>query len=148
VFRMEQEYDQIVTNLFKKGEVDAQCLDNIKDRSLFAKCLGNKKPSVKLWNKFFADLHKLKKKEIVTEVCKLLSSEKTCIKEDPEKENKTWIQVYNKVVLHYLTILTTSNDPKVIEEYSKLLMSTLSKSDRLDVLDSSLFVGTSSTKDR
>jgi len=82
----------------------------------------------------------LKNRELVTEACKLLSSEKSCIKEDPEKENKSWIQVYNKVVLHYLTILTTTNDPKVIEEFSKNLMSTLSKSDRLDVLDSSLFV--------
>ncbi len=76
----------------------------------------------------------------MTEICKLLASEKKCIKEDPEKENKSWIQVYNKVVFHYLLMLMTSNDPKVIEEYSKNIMGTLSKSDRLDVLESSLFV--------
>jgi len=76
----------------------------------------------------------------MNEICKLLASEKNCIKEDPEKENKSWIQVYNKVVFHSLLMLMASNDPKVIEEYSKNIMGTLSKSDRLDVLDSSLFV--------
>jgi len=50
---MEQEYDQIVTAILKKSEVDAQSLDKIKDGILFAQNLGNKKPSVKLWNKLF-----------------------------------------------------------------------------------------------
>jgi len=58
---MEQEYEQIITHLIKKGEISAESLDKIKDNFLFAQCLGNKKPSVKLWNRFFVSNLRVKK---------------------------------------------------------------------------------------
>jgi len=149
---MEKEYESILSNLTKTKELDLANIQKIKDPHLFSQFLTNKSLSSKEWNKllvipFFPfllllklTLHKYNKEDIFQEISKLLSSQNFEVPQLSEKENSQWIQVYITIIAHYLKLITLTHDKNKTDHYLKLTSTTIAKADRINVLDSSLFV--------
>jgi len=150
---MEKDYEEIFIKLTKKsGQLDVSTIRKIKDPLLFRQFLEKKVLSCHEWNKLIVMytflffllskilLHKSGKEDVFNEVSNLLNSANFELKILSQKENNQCIQVYSKIIAHYLMLFNKSSNSNEAESFSKIIMASIAKADRIDVLDSLLFV--------
>lgn len=149
---MEKDYESIFSQLNKNKEVDIAMITKVKDPNLFCKFLQNKQLGQKGWNKLLVilfiqyflstklSLHKSQREDVFEEICNFLISIKFEVPQLSEKENSQWIQIYNKILAHYMKLISQTYNNTQIEKYLKLISGAIAKADRINVLDSSLFV--------